>query len=402
MHWRLLDGINEGMRILKQLTNFTLGIIILLLSGQGCTEDPTSVGSSFLRPIDIPQVKIDTLYAASHSTTTATIFTSTSDRILLGKFSSYDALVLLRFNGLQSGLLDTVKIAGARIQLRVVYHFGDSLAPLAFSTYKAIANWDSATYDSLTLLPGNYYSSTPYSVIPPTILGDTSTVECAVDTGDVHDWFTALPRSPNNGVIFRPSNVSTIKGFGSFVHATTEYRPKLIVTYLRNNVPDSLTFSSGISRYVANIPQTSLVLNSQLFYAQCGVSYRGVLNFNMDTLPKAAMILKAELDLSLDAASSVQNSFTVDTLYPYYVRPDGGLVGGVSYQSQTIVVNSQRTYVFPIRDFVRAWANGATVRTIQIGGRNETNSLDLFAVYGTTAIAGLRPRLIITYSYSTQ
>jgi hypothetical protein len=203
---------------LKSLTPLVIIVLIGLLV-PSCTEAPTSVGLSLLRNQDFPAIKVDTLYASSFSTMRSNVQTSGSDRLLLGRASAFDAILMLRFKGLTTGLLDTVTITGSRIELRAVYHFADSLAPLAFSAYPAIAPWDTVSYDSLTQNPGNYYSPNPYSVFAPLVVDDTSSVRFSVDTVDVRAWFAA---TTNNGVVLKASNISTVKGFASFFHPTTE------------------------------------------------------------------------------------------------------------------------------------------------------------------------------------
>jgi hypothetical protein len=386
----------------SHLKSITLLIIVVLLGVfvQGCTEDPTSVGLSLLRPQDFPAIKDTTYPASSFSTIRSSVQTSGSDRILLGRASAYDAILMLRFTGLTTGLLDTVTITGSRIELRAIYHFADSLAPLAFSVYPAIAPWDTVSYDSLTQNPGNYYSSNPYSVVAPLILGDTSRVQFAVDTAAVRTWFAA---TANNGVILRASNVGTIKGFGSFVHPTTDYRPRLIVDYVKGGTPGSFTLNSGDARFVANVPQTNLVLNPELMYIQSGVAFRGVLNFNLTSLPKEASILRADLELTLKTSSSIQNSYLADSLYSYYVFSDGTVTSNY-VESKTVIRNGNRIYQLAIRPFVRQWTLTGAVQSLQFSGKREGSSLDHFAIYGTgTSIPdSLRPRLILTYAALTQ
>lgn len=349
----------------------------------------------------MPQIKIDTLYASSHSTVTTRVYTSSADRILLGKYPGYDAMAIVKFTGLPVTALDTVTITDARVELRAVYHFGDSLAPLAFTAYQAIAALDTVSYDSLTTQPGSYYSLTSYSVVPPTIVDDTSTIRCPLDTALVHSWFTATGSLSNFGVVLKATNVSTVKGFGSFNNATTQYRPALVVNFLKNGVPGTLTENTGESQFVANISQANLVLDPQLIYVQNGVAYRGQLDFNLTSLPKAAQILKADLELTANPFALKQNSYTADTLDSYYVRPDSTIATNV-FESATLSTYNQKIYRFAIRDYVISWASGATRQTLRFGGKGEINSLDEFALYGTQSTSDVKPRLIITYTFTPQ
>jgi hypothetical protein len=367
-----------------------------ILAVQGCKDNPTSVGLGLLPSGDKPGLNVDTVAAASFSTVSETISTFGSDRVLVGKYPGYDAITIVRFTGLPAGLLDTVTITNASIVLRAVYHFGDGSAPLAFQGFELTTNSDSANYDSLTILRGNYYSSNPILVYPPTILDDTSPIRCAIDTGVVHNWFATSPALPNYGVILIATNVSTIKGFASFSNATTSYYPTLVVNYVANGIPDSVSYSTGESRFLATISQSTLQsLDPQSMFAQSGVAYRAQLTFNLRSLPKAGLILKADLELTYNAAASNLNSFSADTLYSYYLNNDSTITQA-PFQGQTITAGANKIYSFPIGDYVRSWANGDSLQRLQFGGLREASSLDLFALFGTQSPTAVRPRLIIT------
>jgi hypothetical protein len=381
------------------LKSYHLFITILagfILVIQGCKDNPTSVGLGILPPGDKPGLKVDTLAAESFSTVFTPISTFGSDRLLVGKYLGYDAITTVRFTGLPAGILDTVTITNAYIVLRAVYHFGDASAPFGFQGFQLTANSDSANYDSLTILRGNYYSLNPVLAFPSTNLGDTSALQCSIDTGVVHNWFAASPTSPNYGVILVATTGSIIKGFGSFSNLTTSYSPILIVHYTKNGVSDSVSYNTGESRFIAEIPQSTLVSSdAQSMFVQSGVSYRAQLTFNLHSLPQAGLILKANLELTYNAASSNLNSFAADTLYSYYLNNDSTITQA-PFEGQTITSGSNKVYRFAIADYVRSWANGDSLQRLQFGGLRETSSLDLYALFGPPSPTAVRPRLIIT------
>jgi hypothetical protein len=384
-------------RMLQVVSVLILSVVLAL---QGCMENPTSVGLGFLQSGDIPKIDTLVLYASTSSTIPAQINTSLSDRLLLGKYAGYDALTIVRFTGLPVGILDTVSIVDAHIDLRSVYHFGDSLAAIAFQGYQAVSLVDSVQYDSLSLFPNTYYSPTPISVVPPFILDDTSTVRCPLDTSLVRTWFTTDGSLSNYGVVFKATNVNTIKGFASFGNANTDYWPKLTIDYVSSNGSGSLTYSSGVSLYAASIPQSTLLaMDPQLMYVQSGVAYRGQLNFNLTNLPKPALVLKADLQLTLAPSQSNLNSYVADTILAYYIKDDSTIAGGYIPSAVTIVSAngvSSKVYTFAVAPYVRPWSGGAQLQRLQFGGLRESSSLDLFALYGTESPLAVRPRLIIT------
>ncbi|HTP13800.1 MAG TPA: DNRLRE domain-containing protein, partial [Bacteroidota bacterium] len=311
---------------MKPTVAATLLFSVSALFLQACTENPTAVGNQYVDSLQVPRIRIDTLYAASHGTNFTSINTEGTDRVLLGKYPSYDAITLLRFSGLSTSVTDTATITSATLQLHAVYHFGDSLAPIAFSVYRALAPWDTTTYDSLTLLPASYYSTNPISVVPPTILDDTSIVSVPLDTAVVNSWFTPSGSLVNYGIVLVASNVSTIKGFGSFANEVLYDRPTLIVNYVSGGNPGTFVVMEGTARFVANIDKSNLILNPDLMYVQAGVSYRGQLSFNLQgLLPKPAQILRADLELTLDQNNSKPKFFSIDSLFSFYVGADSSL-----------------------------------------------------------------------------
>jgi len=368
----------------------------MMVALPACKETPTSVGLNVLPSKDKPGIRVDTVPAASYSTVFTSISTFGSDRLLVGKYPGYNSMSTIRFTGLPAGQLDTVTITSAYIALRAVYHFGDATAPLAFQGFELIASPDSATYDSLTTMPANYYSPTPVLVYPPNVLDDTSTIRCLIDTGVVHNWFAVSPSIPNYGVILIATNVGTIKGFGSFSNPTAAYYPTLVVTFLDGGISDTISYSAGESRFVADVPVANLIASDpSSMFVQSGVAYRAQLAFNLHSLPKAGLILKADLELTFNAGSSNLNSFSSDTLYSYFVASDT-TAATLPVEGQTITSGSYKIYSFEVADYVRSWANGDTLQRLQFGGLRESSSLDLFALFGTNSPAAVRPRLIIT------
>jgi hypothetical protein len=203
---------------------------------------------------------------------------------------------------------------------------------------------------------------------------------------------------PNYGVILVPTNVTTIKGFGSFTNSTTTYAPQLVVHYVSNGFADTVIYSSGVSRFIADVPLATIVsADPQSMFVQCGVAYRAQLNFRLASLlPRAGLILKANLELTSNSPLSNLNSFSADTLSSYFLQTDTTM-SALPIFGQTITSGPNKIYLFAIGDYVRAWANGDTLQRLEFAGLRETSSLDLFALFGTTSPIAARPRLIITH-----
>ncbi len=387
----------KGFSHLKFFNSLLVIVIFCTLAVTGCKDTPTSVGYGLLGPGNIPNLAIDTALASSYATIPQTTSTFSSDKILVGKYPGYTSFALLRFTELPVGLFDTVNVTDVQLQLSTVYNFGNSSAPLAFLGYQLIAHADSATYDSLTTGAAMYYGSNPMLSFAPTTLSDTAIVQCALDTSVVRSWFTTAGSANNFGIILVPTNVNTVKGFGSFLNSASSNRPQLIIHYTSQGNSDTVVYNSGVARFLANVDKTWLTsLDPQCMFVQSGVAYRGQLYFNLRTLPKAGLILKAELEVTYDPlVQPTLNTFAEDSLFAFYVANDSAVVDLTL--GSTITSGSAKIYRFDVANFMRAWANGDTLQRIQLAGTRENSSLDLFPLYGTFSSSGLRPRLIYTH-----
>ena len=224
-----------------------------------------------------------------------------------------------------------VKITSATIQLKGVYHFGDSLAPLSFNAYRAMSNLfisDSLIYDSLNLNNVNspngvYYNSSPLPIQTVIPVGDTMSMTINIlDTTMIREWFSTNTDTMdlNDGLVLRPTNSNIIKGFYSFSNSDTALQPTLYVNYIDTN-NNSLSYSHkiGLSKYVSTVDKASLITDNNLIYVQNGISYRGLVSF--DSISKISanwpvLIYRAVLQVTLNSSqsSSQFNPFAHDTI----------------------------------------------------------------------------------------
>ncbi|MEK6566578.1 MAG: hypothetical protein AABZ41_07730, partial [Bacteroidota bacterium] len=150
-----------------------------------CMDDPNPVGGSLLPPSDLPIIKIDTMYPSSHSTSAERYSTIPATRLMLGRFQNYESWAFVSFSLPESLRVAVIKIRDAKIQLRVNYHFGDSLSPLSFVAHRALKSLsgDSLTLDSLNA--GGYYDPNPVSSPFNSIISDTDKIQFSIDTAMV-------------------------------------------------------------------------------------------------------------------------------------------------------------------------------------------------------------------------
>jgi len=382
------------MRLLSG-TRFVPIVAAFLLS---CTDDPNPVGGSLLPATDQPVMKVDTVYASSHSVSRDILDNSGALRIMVGKNQFYEAWALIKFT-LPDSLVNAV-ITDAKITLRSGYYFGDTLAALSFVAYRGKRSWfgDSLTVDSLKL--GDYFDAA-VSAAFSAVVGDTDNVQFSIDTGMVRQWFANIPdtNQVNHGVILQPTNSGIIKGFKSFNTLNPEdHRPKLTIQYTKTGVSGTAAIIDGSYKYVADIGRVNLVQNPDRIYVQAGVAYNGYINFiSTSPVPARASVHKAELEVVLDSSLTRLNKYSVDSLAAYYVGPTGVDFFIQAAVSDTVMISGKKVYRFQIQQYMQRWVRGAAAG-LALFTYSEADVMDLFTFYGWTASKELRPRIIVTYS----
>jgi hypothetical protein len=378
----------------------------------GCNDTPNSVGQGSQNNEDYGVVHIDTFYATGHSSISNLLYTSSIDRFMVGKYKTYQAWACLKFYDWPDSLLGA-KITSATIQLKGVYHFGDSLAPLSFDVYRAMSNLfqsDSLTYDSLNLnsvnnIRGVYYNGSPISIQTVIPVGDTESVTIKIlDTTMLREWFSTNTDTTdlNDGLVFRPTNSNIIKGFYSFIASDTSYQPRLSITYEDTN-GNSLSASHkiGLSKYISTVNQASLITDNNLIYVQNGISYRGLVAFDSIPVSWPVSIYRAVLQTTLNGShsSSQFTPFSQNSLYALSVGTNDKSDGASYGLSQCSTDSSGNPiYSFEIRQLAIRMLSNASIRKVALSGYYESGSFDLHSLYGAISDKKLKPRIIITYS----
>lgn len=361
-------------------------------------EEPSPVGSRLLPDADLLKLDTTTVGAIKTSSERNIPTKLLPSRLLVGKTSDRESWAAIRFNSIPDSLV-LVRVLDAELQLRVNYHFGDSLAPFSFDVHKILKHWgsDSLTIDSLRS-PG-FFNATPMSSLNAGSVGDTATVAVALDTATVRSWLNAPldTATTNFGVLLKPTNLGVIKGFATSIASTVEHRPRLVILYSRQGTTrvDTARISGSIDVFAAFTDNASWLSDSSRVYVHNGLSSRGVIEFDISSFTKSTTIHKALLEVTLDPASSRLNSYSTDSLYAFFVTQDGVLPNLFSL-SEPKVVQGRKVYHFPISSFVQTWARSNEPRKIVLAGYTEHYSLDSFVFFG--ASSPLKPKLIVTYS----
>jgi hypothetical protein len=319
--------------------------------------------------------------------------------MLIGKLNSTEAWGLLQF----ASLPDSIKLLpfiSAQLNLRTIYHFGDSTGAFSLALHKVQMYWvsDSLTIDSLKA-PG-FYDTKSCGTGSFASVGDTVTISVPFDTSVVRSWGTIGDTVMTNfGLVLRPTNSTVIKGFGTFSQGESIYWPQLILCFQgAGGVNDTLIVNTGAHRFVATGPAPGVSSDSTHIYIENGFAYRGTIGFDVSSLPAHAAIHKATLQLMLDASRSNFNYFTADSLRAYFVDDEGTTLTYLESISESGQNGTVKTYNIPVGSFIQRWIRGAVSRQLVIAGFDEWSSLDLFSLYGAGAAKALKPRLTIYYS----
>ncbi len=392
------------MNVFRFILLFCIAVILFLITG--CYDAPNSVGRGSQPLGEYGIVHIDTFYATAHSSDTNLIYTSSLDRFMVGNYKTYQAWACLKFYSWPDSLIG-VNIRSATILLKGAYHFGDSLAPLSFNAYRAVASLmgDSLTYDSLNNNPTFYYNSSPLSIQTSISgSGDTSSIAIKIlDVGIFKSWFSSNTDTMNlnDGIILKPTNTNVIKGYYSF-NADSSLRPMLIVNYIdTNGVPrQAAPLIFGSTKFLSTVNKASLMTDNNLIYVQSGISYRGLISFDSISIPWPVSVYRAVLQVTLNPSqsSSQYTPFAHDTMYALSVGSNDNSDAGAYGLSQRSDSSGFTVYSFEIKQIVARMLSNASIRKIALSGYSEASSFDLHTLYGAISNQKLKPKLIITYS----
>ena len=373
--------------------------MLFVLFIAGCAETPTTVGAKLLPNGDL--LRLDTIVVPATRSYNGIVIpaTSISPRVLVGNVDNLQCWGIYRFSLLPDSI-KSIRIVSAELDLRTIYHFGDSLAPFSMTVHQILTNWatDSLTIDSLKA-PG-FYRSSPSGVWNSSSIGDTSTLTIPLDTAMIRSWGTVSDTTLKNfGVVLRPTNNGVVKGFGSFMVSNPALGPKLLLR-LRNaaGTIDTLSLTIGGQRYVTTGLNPAWASDSTHLWVQNGGANRGYVEFDVSTIPLHAAVHKATLELTLDAQRSKFNYFTADSAYVYFTGDDGSTLSYIVGVGTPVQVGTSKVYQFPVGAFVQRWVRGAVLKRMAIAGFNENFALDLFSFYGAQSSKAVKPKLTIIYS----
>jgi hypothetical protein len=385
-------------------------LTILLTLWVGCSEDPTSVGVGLLPTGDLPVFHVDTLPGVNLvSPARAIPLTARIDgdvpqwypqHLFVGGLQTLVSGAYLRFESIPDSLVG-VTVDGADLLLMPTTAVGDTTLSAVFTMHRPLKRWfgDSLSADSLRLQPGVYVES---ASLPPGVGAgstDSGAVVVPLDPTFVSQWFATNVDTgvTNLGVYLRGTANGVIRGFGSAIHPTAAARPRVRVAYQKNGLPGTIVMNASVSRFLADLPSSDLVLDPTRLYVQSGVSYRQTATFDLTALPRPSSVNDCLVELTLDSAASDLRGGP-DSLVAFYVENNNVILKGSAVPSEVVSVGGRRVHTFRIPLYAQQWLRTGVAPRIVLAGFSESTTFSRYVFYGPSAAPNLRPRIIVTYS----
>ncbi len=368
---------------------FVIGMLCLLAAG--CSEYPNMVGLGVLPPQD--SLTIDSLKIFSTSDITfLSRVVGGSSTLLFGTYQALEARTLLSFAGF-STIPQTASLDSAKLTLRINYRFMDSSGIVGIEVRKFLHSFSGGkfTWDSTTT-PGAY-SDTISGTLLQTLSPQDSLLTVHLDTILVRQWMQT-----NIGSIILLPTGNTVVGFSPSATAVVDLRPEFTVAY--HDTSDSartssFRLSSGIFVADGNIlPQPGRMI------VQAGIGHRGILRFDSLNVPQRASITQAMLEVAVDTTASLMNSYSDDNVVAFLLRknvlPYDSLALGT--KCTPAYNGAQKVYRANVKAIVQQWLLREPNNGLLIRASGELSTFDRFVLYGSSALAALRPKLTITYT----
>jgi hypothetical protein len=394
------------MQLNKFLRFFIIPILALVFLK--CNDEPTSVGADLLPADDKIQFQqLDTKETPINQTSSfyeAKIKLGTSPYIILGKNSNLESVILMQFSPAFSDSMifyyksNKVKIKKAWMELKPAYKLGDETQNFDFTLHQIRKNWTSTGFDKDSLALLKYDSKNVASSLIQTDTLLTFDVEPAV----VEQWLKyridTLSAPRNYGLFMKPTaNTQRFVGFIAFGETISSSLPTLKIQYEQNTKSDSLFSTPYMDVHVVS---GSFPTQTNFVYLQGGLPLRGVLAFDLSSLPKDIIINSAKLELTIDTLKSLIGKPLSDSIS---VR---ALKDSVTKKvSDSLVVSilkrNKNVYSGEITWLIQKWISATDPNDNQgltFSLTDEERSVARLAVYGSNAHDLLnRPRLKIVY-----
>ena len=399
---------------MKNLKFHFVKLNVVLLFGfliSSCSENPSITGYNLLNPFDSLVVRrfdstSDSAFSYHKELIQKDVLGGTR-RILVGKYDDLKASSLIRFIiGLSSEMKDAVKnsnlaVNSARIKMNPVYKFGDTTSNVFNIKVKEIYTYFDEykfTIDSL--------NSGRYEIINENItirnIDDDTLYYSELNPEKVLNWFKLIAADSSRklqGVLLEPDDMTTyIKGFASSnaYYVGDPIVLEVVVSY--NNKTDSLVYYVDADLHVIE-KSSNINFDDSKLVLQSGVKQKAFIFFDINAVPKNAIVNSAYLRLYPDTVESKYGTSYQDSLFVQYIT-DSTEISIDSAVTFVLTKNSSGYYEGQLNYFVQKWIDNNSNKGLLLSIKDPDGGVEKFVFYGPkSATISKRPQLIINYTY---
>ena len=394
-----------------RLTFFISVLLLFIVFITSCEDDPTSIGSNLLPGDDLIEfIELDSYN--ENLTQVSTYFQhdftlGQSNRLLLGEADGLKANTLIRFfipiTTALGEKIDSnkVTILSAKVYLFPDYTFGKENGQFGFDVYKVNSTW---TVDSFTVADLYSLDYDAQNEADSISISDTL-ITFKVNPSLIYDWMLAELDSnitDPNGFLLKPKeDCERIFGFPALSVSTSGETIMEISYEVTGEYVDTITatISSDVHVVEGSLNETS----EDIIVLQAGIGVRGLLKFDMSSIPMNSIINDAILELKFDSTASSTGTVDANSIGVYMMR---------NYEEKTpldtlgyyVLTRDGDTFSGKISKFVQRWVyntdnNGTPNEGLMLMIGGEENSVNKYILYGSQVQdSALRPRLKIIYS----
>lgn len=387
-----------------KLAFYLLAVTILIIS---CSQDPTSVGSELISQNEkISFLELDSYQAniiQKSSNYQSRLKYGLSNVVLIGKNSYAESSILMRYRiYLPDSLAAFVKsgnyiVKSATMQMIPRYLLGNKTAPLDFSVYQVRSDWSPVGFDRDSI-PKLVYDQ--IDVSSGFTVNDTL-VKFNLKKDVITEWFKYSADSnsaPKNfGLLLKPkpSNQKII-GFYSSEPSSSSNETILSVILERPSIrQDTVVTSPHLHMYYIT---GSLPPLNKNFILQGGIGLKGILFFDLSTLPKNIIVNKAFLELNVDTIATIDGNPSSDSLFAQMLSDSTTKKLTRDSTVVTVLSKKDKIYTGDVAWMVQKWQNGESNQGILLSLWDEYSTAARIAFYGSKdPNKALRPKLKIIY-----
>jgi len=358
-------------------------------------------------------IYLDTLYAISDtSIVEGKISTAFGEKLLLGIYADFETRFLIRFTKIPA---DSFKIDSLRLILSSLSNQGETLLPLTGSTYMVMEDWEESVNENEDWDWQDKIDKSP-ETIANFELSDQSGTTHVIELPPVimNTWQDTTEGGNNFGLLVDFNNASYIKEFGSGNNSSSGQRPKLVAVYYDASL-DSIIHDTLFVDKDASLIDFTGSFDPALIKMASGYSVKSFFKFDLNTIPKNAVLATIRFILNRDVDNSVINSNISEKMYlrtvttdynslPFYEVDSTFVLSffhnvSLSELSENVLDIPQAERGGVSQNFLQDIINGdISFGSFMAHYKNERDGISVYAVKGTkSSDINRRPKIIIEY-----